>query len=126
MKPIKSYLIFITFLALVVYSAYLYSLRFDYVPWGSSKRDGLFFLTYYLIIIPLMLIVAILKRYRFRNKTSAVLRNSFFLYIIVISLPSLDTYGSQIALGFGVILCMIISLLVLFEMYKLDTGNVAT
>jgi hypothetical protein len=96
------------------------------VPWGSSKRDGLFFLAYYLIIIPLMLIVAILKRYRFKNKTSAVLRNSFFLYIIVISLPSLDTYGSQIALGFGVILCMIISLLVLFEMYKLDTGKVAT
>lgn len=126
MKLIKSYLIFITFLALVVYSAYLYSLRFDYVPWGSSKRDGLFFLAYYLIIIPLMLIVAILKRYRFKNKTSAVLRNSFFLYIIVISLPSLDTYGSQIALGFGVILCMIISLLVLFEMYKLDTGKVAT
>lgn len=126
MKAIQSHLIFITFLSLVIYSGYLYSLRFDYLPWGSSKNDGLFFLAYYLIILPVMFILAILKRYRLKNKTSTFLRNSFFLYLLVVSLPSLDIYGSQIALGFGVTLCTIVAIIVLFEMYRLNTKILST
>lgn len=126
MNTIKSFLIFIVFFTLVIYSAYLYSLRFDYLPWGSSKRDGLFFLAYYLIILPLMIIVAILKRYILKNRASVFLRNSFFLYLLVISLPSFDTFGSQIALGFGVTLCVIVAIVILVEMYGLYSKKSAT
>lgn len=73
-----------------------------------------------------MLIVAFFKRHILKNKASFFLRNSFYFYLLAISLPSLDTYGSQIALGFGVTLCSIILILVLTEVYKIKTNKLTS
>lgn len=120
MKHIKLYAVFAIFLSLVIYAAYLYSLRFDYLPWGSSKRDGLFFLAYYLIILPCMLVVAFVKNLILRGKSTFVLKNSFFFYLFMIALPSLDTHGSQFSLGLGITFCLITSVLILFEIMQID------
>ena len=118
MKFFKIYFIYLAFLSLVIYSGYLYSLRWDYLSWGASNRDGLFFIAYYVIIMPLMIITAIIKRLMLKTISNAFGKNNFFLYLLLISLPALDTHGSQISLGFGVVICIIICICILLEIAK--------
>lgn len=121
MKKNKLYVIILIFLCLTIYSGYLYSLRLDYLPWGDSNRDGLFFLAYYLIMLPSMIVIAFLKRLLFKDKATGLQRNSFFFYILFISLPAVDTHGSQISLGLGFVFCLFVSILVLLELYNLKS-----
>lgn len=115
MKRLRIGATYIVFFALVIESGYLYSIRWDYVSWGSSRRDGLFFLSFYIITIPLLVAVAILKRSFFRNSEKPFMKVSFFAYALAVGLPSIDTSGSQISLGLGVIICIGISICVLLE-----------
>jgi len=119
MKKIKIIFSYIVFIVLVIESGYLYSIRWDFVPWGSSLRDGLFFLAFYTIIIPLLVATAVFKRSLMRNSNQSFIRNSFFVYSLAIILPSIDTSGSQASLGLGVIVSGIISVCTLLEFFKL-------
>lgn len=118
MKYFKIYLTYVVFIGLITYTAYLYSLRWDFVVWGSSKRDGLFFLLYYIAILPMFLVTSIVKRYFLKNESSIYLKNSFFLYTILVTTPALDTHGSQVALALGVVFCIIVCICILFEIVK--------
>jgi hypothetical protein len=115
MKSLKIYVTYLVFVSLVLYSGYLYSLRLDYVPWGSRHNDGLFFLAYYIIILPLLIIAAIIKRIFLKDSPHPFIKNSFFLYLLIISLPALDTHGSQISLALGVIACALVCVCILAE-----------
>jgi len=118
MKYFKIYITYFVFIGLIIYTAYLYSLRWDFVIWGSSKRDGLFFLLYYIAVLPMLLVTSIVKRYFLKNESSIYLKNSFFLYTILVTSPALDTHGSQVALALGVVLCIIVCICILFETVK--------
>ncbi len=119
MKITKLDFTFFTFLCLLIYAFYLYSLRLDYLPWGSRQRDGLFFLSFYLFILPSLLINAALKKFFLKKTGSLIYQNSFFMHIALICIPALDIYGSQLSLLIGVIFCLIGSILVLGEFYFL-------
>lgn len=118
MKSLKIIIIYIVFITLVIESAYLYSIRWNLVPWGSSQRDGLFFLAFYTIVLPLLILAAIIKRYFLRHRGSIFIRYSFFVYLLLIGLPAIDTFGSQIALGLGVSICLIICGCIFVEIIK--------
>ncbi|KHD90225.1 hypothetical protein AH06_00395 [candidate division TM6 bacterium Zodletone_IIa] len=115
MKLLLTYIIYLVFLGLIIFSAWLYSLRWDFVPWGSHNNDGLFFLYYYIAVIPAMLLTAILKRLILKQETTAYRKNSFFLYLFLISIPALDTHGSQVALAFGFFICVVCLISTLYE-----------
>lgn len=122
MKTFIPYTIYLVFISLIIYSGYLYSIRWNFAPWGSSNNDGLFFLFYYILVLPMLLITSILKRIFLKHQKDIYLKYSFYIYTLVISLPSLDTYGSQISLGFGVTLSMLITTLITIELCKYFTS----
>ena len=117
---------FLIFLILVGLSGYLYSVRSDLVFWGSSKRDGLFFLFFPIIVLPLMLITAFAKRFLIAKFQRGYLKNSFFLYFILIGLPALDTHGSQASLAAGMSICLLVFITVILEyLWTVKTNKVA-
>lgn len=118
MKYFKISFTYLIFIVIVLQARYLYSLRCDFLPWGSSLRDGLFFLAFYFIILPLLIVVAIIKGYLLRHNENSFIKYSFFLYLFLIGLPAIDTFGSQIALGFGVSICIIICACIFIEIIK--------
>ena len=114
----KLYTIYLIFLTLILQSFYLYSIRWNFVPWGSSIHDGLFFLFFYFIVLPAIIVIAILKRSLFKSKSASFFkRNSFFIYTLLIALPSIDAYGSQLALGIGSSACLIACVCILIEFF---------
>jgi hypothetical protein len=100
-------------------TAYLFSLRFDGVPWGDESRDGLFMLTYPMVILPSTLFFAIVK-YK-AGKTSGCEKANYFFYTLVMLgvflLSIFDAY-SQIFLLVGILANVIICLLVLVEIFR--------
>lgn len=114
----KLYFPIIAFLILVLYAGYLYSLRWDFLPWGSSRRDGLFFLGFYFIVLPLMLMVSFLKRFWAVYNNNWFKSHNFFIYVVLIALPSVETYGSQISLAIGVIISFTVAVLIIFEHFN--------
>jgi hypothetical protein len=121
MKRIKFYFVFALYFSLVVYSGYLYSLRWDFLHPGANLRDGLFFLAFYIIILPLLIVTSILKIYFFKPILNNYLKFSFVLYSLLITLPAIDTTGSQTSLAMGTIFCLLTSLCILVEAYIIHT-----
>lgn len=115
---VKRIVIYILFLVLVVYTGYLYSLRFELVPWGSARRDGLFFLVFYFCILPALVIISGIKRYVYKTYNS-FLKNSFFLYSILITIPAIDTYARQLSLAFSFFISCTIVIMLLYELFVL-------
>lgn len=115
MKKIKACVVHLIFLFLVYYSGYLYSLRSDYVPWGNSLNDGLFFIAFYIIILPLQIIASVAKWLLFKRDSNNFKKYIFFFYVLLISIPALDFEGSQKSLAFGIGISCIIFLSALIE-----------
>jgi hypothetical protein len=118
MKIFKSAFIYLIFIGLTLQAGYLYSILWDFVPWGSSSRDGLFFLFFYIAVLPLLIITSIVKWFLFKKQQSLFLKGSFFLYSTLVGLPAIDTYGSQISLGIGVTICTIVCICIVIEVIK--------
>jgi hypothetical protein len=102
------------FEALVTCYFYLYSLRCDSVPWGSHHNDGLYFLMYYLIVLPAMIILSIVKV--FEKERQLFFRLNYFLYAFLISLPAIISLRTQFMLNTGMIISAIIAIVNIFEL----------
>ena len=113
MQKIKTIAIFLVFEMLVSYTFYLYSLRSNYVPWGSGLRDGLFFLVLFVVVLPAMLLLSVFKVFLKRQKI--VLRFNYFLYSLLIIIPALGNAYSQSGLLAGMVICILIFLLNILE-----------
>jgi hypothetical protein len=119
MKRFGIYSLFLIFFTLITYSGYLYSLRWNFFNPVAGLRDGLFFLAFYIIILPLLLLVSSLKTFYFKSVSNSFLKFSFFLYTLLIAFPSVDTTGSQMSLGIGTIFSFLCGLWIVAEFYKI-------
>lgn len=126
MKLFKLYFVYALFFSLIICSGYLFSLRWNFVPWGSGSNDGLFFLFYYIAVLPLLIITSIAKRILLKKYQNSFLKNSFFFYTATITLPAIDTYGSQTSLALGTCFCIMVSISILVEWHKLRTQFILT
>src|SRR5271154_2710508 len=116
MKIFKS-ATYLIFFVLIIQSGFFYSILWHFVPWGNDSDEGLFFLAFYIIDIPLLAIIAFIKRLILKGQNQ-YLRNSFFIYTFLIALPALDTYGSQISVGLGTTICAIVCICIVIELIK--------
>ena len=115
MKKIKKILIFVAFGLLISYTFYLYSLRSDYVSWGSGLRDGLYFLVFFIIVLPLMILLSVLKL--FIKEQNILLRTSYFFYTFLITIPAIGDAYSQSKLIWGMSICLIVLVLNISEYF---------
>ncbi len=108
-----SFFIYAIFECLVLYSFYLYSLRSDIVFWGSSLNDGLYFLAYFFCVLPLIILVSALKN--LFEKRMRLIRFSYYIYAIFISIPALISLRSQLMLNIGMLICLLVAVINFIE-----------
>lgn len=115
-KKVAFVLLYLCFITLSAYTFYLYSLISDYVPWGDSLRDGLYFLAYFFIVFPLTLILSVVKLLLW--KKNDYVRFSFFLYSLTVLgtalLSNTDAY-SQCYLLIGMVVSLLVCCLTIVE-----------
>lgn len=112
-KNIVILLLFGCFNLFVVNTFYLYSIRSDYVPWGSALTDGLFFLAFFIWVLPSMILLSVLKL--FIKKQDLIFRFSYFFYSFLVAVPAIGDAYSQSKLLWGMGLCIFVFLLNIFE-----------
>jgi hypothetical protein len=115
MRNNKFYILYVFYLGLVIYCGYLYSLRIDNVPWGSSKRDGLFFISFYIILLPLLIMISTLNYYLSTKNLKLYFKKKLFYYTILIALPAIDTKGHQLSLTIGFFTSLSVSLIIIYK-----------
>ena len=111
----KRILVCLVFEILVLYSFYLYSLRCDFVFWGSSLRDGLYFLEFFILIVPVMVILSVLKV--FLKLANTFFRFNYFLYTLLIAIPGIGDAYSQTSLMAGMTICIVVFFLNIVEFF---------
>jgi hypothetical protein len=119
MKKLNTFLLFG---ALIAYTFHLYSLRSDLVPWGSSRNDGLYFLVYYFVVLPLMLLVSFLKS-KFYTLDDFYKKINFFIYAIIVSIPAIVSLRLQLFLNLGMLVCVLVLAAVVYEFIKVGVRN---
>jgi hypothetical protein len=111
-------ILYFFFFVLAGESGYLYSIRWNWVSWGSSQREGLFFLAFYTVILPLLIAISVIKCYLLRHAKTTFIKYSFFAYLAMVGLPAIDTFGSQKTLALGTSASLIICVCALGEFVK--------
>jgi hypothetical protein len=107
MKKYFLIVLYLLFAMFIVFAGYLYSLRCNFVSWGSSLHDGLFFLAFYIFILPALLIIGIAKNYLAKRVVVSIKSNNFFYCTMLVALPALDLHGTQVSLLAGCIVSLI-------------------
>ena len=101
---------------LTLFAFYLYSLRSNFLPWGSHANDGLYFLAYFIIVLPAMLGVSLSKA--LLSKGNFAKRYSYFAYTILISMPAIVSLKAQLSITIGVTASLCVALINLFEWHS--------
>lgn len=114
MKGVVKLAVIALFEVVAMYTFYLYSLRSDVVPWGSSVRDGLYFLAYFFYCLPLMMLLSILKIALWKKNN--LLRFNYLTYTILVFIPSFESANSQVMLNGGMILSLVVAVINLWEL----------
>ena len=110
----KLILVVVLFECLLCFSSYLFSIRSDIVPWGNSLRDGLYFLAFYVCILPAMLVLSFIK-ITLCDRRNVYVKYSYLLYSILIFGVSLGDAYSQLNINGGMFLSLFLTIIVVAE-----------
>lgn len=112
-RSIGIFLLYFSFIFLSAYIFYLYSQKSELVFWGNKSRDGLYFLVFFYLLLPLLLLLSILKIVLY--KVNNYIRFSFLFYTLLVALPATVSIKSQISLSIGMLFCVIACILIIVE-----------
>lgn len=112
---------FFLFQFLVMLTWYLFSLKIDFFSWGNSTNDGLYFLVYYFIVLPIMIIIV---GFRFKMLNDLKVKNlihylSHIIFILLISYQPLINLKTNTMYIIGVFSTTLVILFVCIEHFYL-------
>lgn len=105
--------------ALLIYLAYLPTLKTDVFNWGNTNNDGLYLLVVPIVLLPLVIFFSTVKYLIIRKIDAPIAyKFSFILPVVIVLLDSLILSTSSSNVGFlsVAIMIFIASLLLLLEM----------
>ena len=71
--------------------------------WGDTTHDGLYFLAYYIYILPALIILSIINAVLIKRR---IMRFSYILYIVLMTIPAIISIKSQMTINLGVLVCL--------------------
>lgn len=113
----------VVFAALALYNAYLYSIGCESLPWGHHEPEPLYMLTYFLTILPLMILVYVI---RYKSSKKGYLSVSMPLYIVltfILACNFTGNFGSVAYTLFAMVSCLVIAILSLGELFFIRPTN---